>query len=150
MGFIDLSGSLDRHFGSIGVALNEYVTHLSIATAEQRQISGPSAKRADKCLTLMCEALKVSDQLAITIHSAIPEHVGLGSGTQMSLAIGSALNAYYQLNLTVRDIAALMERGLRSGIGPEASRINNLGWIAGTAWDSGYNAHAVLWVPKLR
>ncbi len=117
MGFIDLSGSLDRHFGSIGVALNEYVTHLSITTAEQRQISGPSAKRADKCLTLMCEALKVSDQLAITIHSAIPEHVGLGSGTQMSLAIGSALNAYYQLNLTVRDIAALMDRGLRSGIG---------------------------------
>ncbi|MDP3904770.1 MAG: GHMP kinase, partial [Methylococcaceae bacterium] len=28
MGFIDLSGSLGRHFGSIGVALNEINTRL--------------------------------------------------------------------------------------------------------------------------
>jgi beta-RFAP synthase len=35
----------------------------------------------------------------------------------MSLAIGSALNAIYELGLTVRDIAAITERGLRSGIG---------------------------------
>ena len=54
MGFIDLSGSLDRHFGSIGVALNEHATRLSVTSAEQRTITGPSAKRADKCLTLMC------------------------------------------------------------------------------------------------
>ncbi|MEI6066638.1 MAG: beta-ribofuranosylaminobenzene 5'-phosphate synthase family protein [Methylococcaceae bacterium] len=117
MGFIDLSGSLDRHFGSIGVALNEHATRLSITRAEQRTITGPSAKRADKCLTLMCQALNVSDKLSIIIEAAIPEHVGLGSGTQMSLAIGSALNAFYNLGLTVRDIAALMDRGLRSGIG---------------------------------
>jgi beta-ribofuranosylaminobenzene 5'-phosphate synthase len=117
MGFIDLSGSLDRHFGSIGVALNEHATRLSLTRAGQRLVTGPSAHRADKCLTQMCRALNVSDKLAITIDAAIPEHVGLGSGTQMSLAIGSALNAFYSLGLTVRDIASLMDRGLRSGIG---------------------------------
>ena len=117
MGFIDLSGSLDRHFGSIGVALNEHATRLSVTSAEQRTITGPSAQRADKCLTLLCQALNVSDKLAISIEAAIPEHVGLGSGTQMSLAIGSALNAFYGLGLTVRDIASVMDRGLRSGIG---------------------------------
>ena len=72
MGFIDLSGSLDRHFGSIGVALNEQATRLSITRAEQRTITGPSAKRADKCLTLMCQALNVSDKLSIIIEAAIP------------------------------------------------------------------------------
>lgn len=41
----------------------------------------------------------------------------MGSGTQMSLAIGSALNAFYGLGLSVREIAAVTERGLRSGIG---------------------------------
>ena len=80
-------------------------------------ISGPSAERADKCLTMLCHALNVSDKLNINIESAIPEHVGLGSGTQMSLAIGSGLNAFYELGLTVRDIASVMDRGLRSGIG---------------------------------
>ena len=117
MGFIDLSGSLDRHFGSIGIALNEHATHLSLTSGEKRVITGPSAERADKCLTLMCQALNVSDKLTVNIETAIPEHIGLGSGTQMSLAIGSALNAYYGLGLGVRDIAALMDRGLRSGIG---------------------------------
>ncbi len=117
MGFIDLSGSLDRHFGSIGVALNEHTTRLTLTHASQRNITGPSALRADKCLTMLCQALKVPDKLAITIETAIPEHIGLGSGTQMSLAIGSALNAYYGLGLTVREIASMMDRGLRSGIG---------------------------------
>ena len=117
MGFIDLSGSLGRHFGSIGVALNEHATRLTLTGADQRRITGPSANRADKCLTTLCQAFNVSDKLNITIESAIPEHVGLGSGTQMSLAIGSALNAFYCLGLTVRDIASVMDRGLRSGIG---------------------------------
>lgn len=117
MGFIDLSGSLGRHFGSIGVALNEICTRLSVTQAPQRRISGPLAERAENCLTHFSQAFNVSDQLHIEITAAIPEHVGLGSGTQMSLAIGSALNAYYGLGLTVRDIAAVMDRGQRSGIG---------------------------------
>jgi beta-ribofuranosylaminobenzene 5'-phosphate synthase len=117
MGFVDLSGSLGRHFGSIGVALNEHGTRLSVSKATQRNVVGPSAQRADKCLTQLCQALNVSDKLNIIIESAIPEHVGLGSGTQMAMAIGSALNAFYNLGLSVREIAAVMDRGLRSGIG---------------------------------
>ncbi|MDD5580618.1 MAG: GHMP kinase [Methylobacter sp.] len=117
MGFIDLSGSLGRHFGSIGVALNEHATRLSVSAAAHRLITGPSAPRAEACLTLLCQALGVPDKLNITIETAIPEHVGLGSGTQMSLAIGTALNEIYELGLTIRDIASVMDRGLRSGVG---------------------------------
>jgi beta-RFAP synthase len=117
MGFIDLSGSLGRHFGSIGIALNEINTRLTLTQSDQRSVSGPSAQRADRCLTQLCDALNVPDRVNITIDAAIPEHVGLGSGTQMALAIGSALNAYYGLGLTVREIASVMDRGLRSGIG---------------------------------
>jgi beta-ribofuranosylaminobenzene 5'-phosphate synthase len=117
MGFIDLSGSLGRHFGSIGVALNEISTRLSITSAAQRCISGPSAQRAEKCLSLLCNALNVPDHLRIVIEEAIPEHVGLGSGTQLALALGAGLNAYYGLGLSIRDIAALTDRGRRSGIG---------------------------------
>ncbi len=117
MGFIDLSGSLGRHFGSIGVALNEISTRITVRRAGQRTVSGPCAARAEKCLTRLCQALQVSDQLHVSIESAIPEHVGLGSGTQMSLAIGTAVNAFYGLGLSVRDIAAMTDRGQRSGIG---------------------------------
>jgi len=117
MGFIDLSGSLGRHFGSIGVALNEISTQLSVSFSEQLVINGESSARAEKCTRILCKDLNVSDQLQIDIDCAIPEHVGLGSGTQMSLAIGWALNAFYDLGLSVRDIAHLTDRGKRSGIG---------------------------------
>jgi beta-RFAP synthase len=117
MGFIDLSGSLGRYFGSIGIALNEISTRLSVTPAASRTIIGHSVERADLCLTRLCQALDVPDTLHVTIEAAIPEHVGLGSGTQMALAIGSALNAIYGLGLSAREIAAVTERGLRSGIG---------------------------------
>jgi beta-RFAP synthase len=117
MGFIDLSGSLGRHFGSIGIALNEHATRLTLSGADQCYVSGPSSQRAQNCLDMLCRAFNVSNRLKIAIESAIPEHVGLGSGTQMSLAIGSALNVHYGLGLSIRDIASVLDRGLRSGIG---------------------------------
>ena len=114
MGFLDLSGSLGRQFGSIGVALNEPVTQLVISASDKKYIEN---KSVSKYLTIFCKAFDVSDALNIAIVETIPEHIGLGSGTQMALAIGAGLNAFYDLKLSVRDIAAVMDRGLRSGIG---------------------------------
>ncbi|MEI8237738.1 MAG: GHMP kinase, partial [Methylococcaceae bacterium] len=114
MGFLDLSGSLQRHFGSIGVALNVPVTRLVMKHAPQRKITGIENNRLDKYLTLFCNVLGVPDTLHIELTHVIPSHIGLGSGTQMAIAIGTGLNAFYDLNLSVRDIAALMDRGLRS------------------------------------
>ena len=117
MGFLDLSGSLQRHFGSIGVALNEPVTRIVISHATQRKISGIENSRIANYLTLFCDALEISDALHIELTHVIPSHIGLGSGTQMAIAIGAGLNAFYDLKLSVRDIATVMDRGLRSGIG---------------------------------
>ena len=114
MGFLDLSGSLGRQFGSIGVALNEPVTQLVISASDKKYIEN---KSVSKYLTIFCKAFDVSDALNIAIVETIPEHIGLGSGTQMALAVGAGLNAFYDLKLSVRDIAAVMDRGLRSGIG---------------------------------
>jgi beta-ribofuranosylaminobenzene 5'-phosphate synthase len=117
MGFIDLSGSLGRHFGSIGVALNEIQTRLAMSLSDHCRVSGPNAERALLCTQKLCAALQIPDNLAIDIESVIPEHIGLGSGTQMSLAIGMGLNALYGLEFSVRHIAQLSKRGARSGIG---------------------------------
>ena len=51
------------------------------------------------------------------IHEEIPEHAGLGSGTQLSLAIGMAISRLYGSQKSIREVAALMKRGARSGIG---------------------------------
>lgn len=117
MGFIDLSGSLGRHFGSIGVALNEINTRLSISYADQLLLTGIQSERALQSIRQLCDALNVPDKLRLDVSSSIPEHVGLGSGTQLAIALGLALSAYYDLGLNVRDIARLTARGARSGIG---------------------------------
>lgn len=117
MGFIDLSGALGRHFGSIGVALNDINTHLSLSADRQLCVTGPCSDRAMKATRQLCQLLKIPEKFHISIAAAIPEHIGLGSGTQMSLAIGMALNSFYALGLTVRDIAYITDRGARSGIG---------------------------------
>lgn len=117
MGFIDLSGALGRNFGSIGVGLNEINTQLMVTYADSLTVSGHITERAMKCARQLCQALQVPDTVSIDILSTIPEHVGLGSGTQMALAIGMGLNNFYGLNLDVRDIAMLADRGARSGIG---------------------------------
>jgi beta-RFAP synthase len=117
MGFIDLSGALGREFGSIGIGLNEISTQLAIRAGASLKLTGPMAQRAEKCIRMLCPALGVSDRLHIELLTAIPEHIGLGSGTQLALAIGMGLNAFYGLDLQVRDIACLTDRGARSGIG---------------------------------
>ncbi|BBA35334.1 beta-ribofuranosylaminobenzene 5'-phosphate synthase family [Methylocaldum marinum] len=53
----------------------------------------------------------------IHVREAIPGHVGLGSGTQLELAVGMALSRLYGLDLSIRDLAPIVERGARSGIG---------------------------------
>lgn len=114
MGFLDLSGALGRHFGSIGIALNEPVTRLKISKYLSKNIAHP---RIEKYVSAFCQAFDVSENVSVEILGEIPAHIGLGSGTQMALAVGAGLNALYDLNLNVREIAAVMDRGLRSGIG---------------------------------
>jgi beta-ribofuranosylaminobenzene 5'-phosphate synthase len=117
MGFIDLSGALGRHFGSIGLALNDINTHITLTSASSLVVNGPCAERASKATRRLCQLLNLPEQVHIELSAAIPEHIGLGSGTQMSLAIGAGLNAFYGLGLDVREIAKLTDRGARSGIG---------------------------------
>jgi len=117
MGFIDLGGSLGRKFGSIGVGINEIATRLGITAAPDLQTEGPCHERAAKAARKFAQALGLDCRVAIRIHQAIPEHIGLGSGTQLELAVGMGLARFHGLGLGVRDIAKTIERGARSGIG---------------------------------
>ena len=117
MGFIDLGGTLGRQFGSIGVGINEIATRLNISGADELDATGPSSERAAKYARIIAEKLGLDCRLSIRIHEAIPAHIGLGSGTQLALAVGMGIARFHGLDLGVRDIAKLIERGGRSGIG---------------------------------
>src|SRR5262249_8559712 len=54
----------------------------------------------------------------LQIEEAIPQHAGLGSGTQLALAVAAALNVFAGLpSQTPQELALSVGRGLRSAVG---------------------------------
>lgn len=117
LGFVDLNGGLGRRFGSLGIALDMPQTRLSLRHADALSAEGPGAERALRHLKTLLEQYRLDDRLHLSIDSAIPEHVGLGSGTQLSLATGIACCRLHGVEADTREIARLLERGARSSIG---------------------------------
>lgn len=117
LGFIDMHGGMGRSFGSLGLSLDEIFTHLVATTSRDVIIQGPSSGRASVYAGKILEYLGEKQGVKMVIKQAIPEHAGLGSGTQLSLAVGTAIANIYDKPLGIRKIAEIMDRGARSGIG---------------------------------
>lgn len=117
LGFMDMHGGLGRQFGSLGLSLSDIFTHITAKKSDAIVIHGPSSNRGTEYVSRIINALKIKGGVEITIHDAIPEHAGLGSGTQLSLAIGIAIARLYGFQISTREVAILMKRGARSGIG---------------------------------
>ena len=53
----------------------------------------------------------------MTIDEVVPAHAGLGSGTQLALAVAAGVRRFHGLPLDVRGDAIRLGRGARSGVG---------------------------------
>jgi len=122
LGFLDMNGGLGRRFGSLGLTLEGLATTIRARPADGLRATGPSSERALKAARTLCDRFGWPACAELSVEKAIPEHVGLGSGTQMGLAVGAALSHLNASHLhgrpmPVRAVAAELERGARSGIG---------------------------------
>ena len=119
MGFFDLHGGLGRKFGSIGLSLATPTIELSAQMSSQLQVEGITSVE-DKVASIAQQFITKNNLIGsvrFNIRQHIPEHAGLGSGTQTALAVGAAISHLYKLNLSSAQIAELTGRGGRSGIG---------------------------------
>src|ERR1043165_9409792 len=90
LGFLDPSGGLGRRFASMGLALAELGTRISIRTAAAAQVEGPERARVEQHLDTLRRHLGLSGPYAVKIEQTVPAHAGLGSGTQIALALAAA------------------------------------------------------------
>lgn len=120
LGFMDPDGTLGRRFGSVGLAISEPATELVIATSDTTAVSGPESDRITKLLAKYCSAFEIDDQFHVESVSAIPAHAGLGSGTQLALAVGAGLRASLGQTYDAEILGQLVDRGARSAIGISA------------------------------
>ncbi|MCS7144122.1 MAG: beta-ribofuranosylaminobenzene 5'-phosphate synthase [Archaeoglobaceae archaeon] len=114
---IDMNGSLSRIDGGVGFALNEPFIEIEAFESEEVVVNG-KAQNLDRFVEF---SKKLSNHfgkgIEIFVKSDYRSHAGLGSGTQIGLAIGKAFSELYGLKLKVREIAELVGRGGTSGIG---------------------------------
>ncbi|PWC75347.1 GHMP kinase [Azospirillum sp. TSH64] len=118
LGFLDMEGGLGRRFGSLGLTLDGLGTDLMLMRGKSGSDVpvGPDC-RAAGYLDRLCGALGVENRFSLRLGRTIPSHSGLGSGTQLALAVGAALSAMTGRPLPPRRVANLLDRGARSGIG---------------------------------
>jgi beta-ribofuranosylaminobenzene 5'-phosphate synthase len=117
LGFLDMNGGLGRRFGSLGLAIGRPATRLTLRRASVPSAEGSDAGRASSYLEVLAHHLGLSPAYDLTIHEAIPAHAGLGSGTQLALAVATALRRLEGLPSDPSSDAFLLRRGARSGIG---------------------------------
>lgn len=117
LGFLDLHGGLGRRFGGVGISLQEPVTELRLSPAPALETAGPARDRVLELAARFDRACGVVSHARIEAVRVIPGHRGLGSGTQLALAVGHGLSRLHGLGLSSREIAARLGRGRRSGIG---------------------------------
>src|SRR4051794_22826229 len=102
LGFLDLNGEIGRRFGSIGLAIDGLGTRITIKTASRSAVKGPDRERAMRHLQVMQDSLGVSGAHELTVQEVVPAHAGLGSGTQMALAVAAAIRRLHHRELDAR------------------------------------------------
>lgn len=117
LGFLDLNGELGRRFGSFGLAISGFCTRVTVSRAAQLHVNGPDSDRARRYVEQLQEFLGLGGAHRVEIADAIPAHAGLGSGTQLALALAACIRRLHGLPLDVRRDAFQLGRGRRSGVG---------------------------------
>jgi beta-ribofuranosylaminobenzene 5'-phosphate synthase len=112
-GFLNLSLSHDRLYGSLGLALE--TPRVVVAGEAADDVRCPHA-RARAYAERACELLAVPG-IELTIREDLPEHAGLGSGTQLALSVLTAVARVHDRAPAVREHAPELDRGGRSGVG---------------------------------
>lgn len=116
-GVLDLRGDLGRRFGGIGAAVPAPSLLLEARPAGELRAEGPDAARALQFARRFAAHHRLDLRVHFCVHRSIPAHAGLGSGTQLALAVARAAAELSGLSTDVSSLARAVDRGRRSGVG---------------------------------
>jgi beta-ribofuranosylaminobenzene 5'-phosphate synthase len=117
LGLIDLNGNLGRIFGGLGVGIHRPNVILEAQRSERLSVTGEKSGQVKSLAKRFFDAYHVKANANIHVKQVIPEHVGLGSGTQLTLAVATALAKLFNVKASARELALAMGRARRSSIG---------------------------------
>lgn len=112
----------ERQFGGVGMMIDAPGIDVSARPASRWEFTGPLARRVEQIASSLATRLEETGPpcppLSIQVHHAAPEHAGLGTGTQLTLAVARLMADFSgRESVSTSRLAALTGRGCRSGIG---------------------------------
>jgi beta-ribofuranosylaminobenzene 5'-phosphate synthase len=116
-GMLDLRGSLGRRFGGIGAGVFDPSLVIEVERAATVEAEGAEANRAVEFARRYLASQGMREGARIVIRRAIPGHAGLGSGTQLALAVARGIAELYDRSTDTGALAAAVGRARRSAIG---------------------------------
>ena len=117
LGLIDLNGELGRLFGGLGLGIDQPNVILEAEQSPQLAASGENAELVKTLAKRFLETYRIQANASINVKQTIPEHVGLGSGTQVALATATALKTLFNVKATTQELAVAMGRAQRTSVG---------------------------------
>lgn len=117
LGLIDLNGDLGRMFGGLGVGIEQPSTIVEAELSKKTTITGEETELATTLTERFFKAYPVKANVHINVKKAIPAHTGLGSGTQLALAIATAIAKICNIKVSTQELSLAMGRVQRTGVG---------------------------------
>jgi beta-ribofuranosylaminobenzene 5'-phosphate synthase len=109
--------------GGIGIALDDPRILIEARQSPVPEVSGcdrTTEVQVKEIATRVLAGIRAGSSVAITVRNQYPNHIGLGSGSQLALATAKAICELYGRTLTIQELARLVGRGGTSGIGTAA------------------------------
>lgn len=116
-GVLDPGGSLGRSFGGIGAAAPAPTLLVSATLAAALEATGTDSARAAEFARRFLAYHGLPPGARLHVHRALPAHAGLGSGTQLALAVARALAELHGVASDAPELARAVGRARRSAIG---------------------------------
>jgi beta-RFAP synthase len=109
-----------RQYGGVGAMIDEPSLQLRVEAADSFDVTGGLEQRVRQVASRWRESQGWTELpcCRIEITSAPRLHTGLGVGTQLALAVATALHTFHEIEMpSVAELAISLGRGLRSAVG---------------------------------
>ncbi len=117
LGLIDMNGDMGRMFGGLGVGIDHPNVIVEAHNSPNFAIEGQEVELANSIAHKFFSVYRLQPKAKINVVEAIPPHIGLGSGTQLSIAIAVALAKLFGIKASVPELAVAMGRAKRTAVG---------------------------------
>ena len=133
-GLLRFARPTGRSYGGLGMMIDRPRVVVELTAADRWSASGPYGERAMEFARRSLEACAAPRirALKLDVVEAPAPHSGLGSGTQLALAIATGVRELCQAPpLAIDELAASVDRGGRSAVGSHGFELGGLIWESG-------------------